>query len=559
MVKVGHMILRELSLFSSTVLTGGILTLFLFPTSALTGYNSILDFNTRFNANDTYAGSYYFLWTNLTYLPLFFFTLLGVTLLSWLVVRTNAAFLPLALLFVVYAVETLDYLSINACLQTHVYGLNGSNSLLTNPLNRYHPLVFYSSLTSAALCLVIIIISSGVNLFFFNISASVRIFESVSWFSCILNLVALWMGSWWALQEGTWGGWWNWDSSETFGLLISAATILALHIVLLNRSISLLITKVLFMWLLILISYFFIQLNFELVSHNFGSKFFFFFNNNLFYLEITAMLVSSLVGIVFTLLLNKTRSSLIRVNIPQLPSLTIPLVRLVPALVVLVWVMLSYRPLLNYFFWNFLGIHAINIDLSIQPTNLIAAISLLVMLTKVVPSNLFMVVLYLITATNWMWSIVLLATIYSIGGLLHLFLLMFSIINLASNNLISVLCSTDSLINYSVIGSSIVLESSVSYLLDAISLEVTCSRTSSNGLSASSWGLYTGSNSQAVSHSSFCVDQQLFQVAYSLSCLYLNTSLELLLPLTGSLNLSFLAFIWLLKLLAYHTYIRGSF
>lgn len=61
MVKVGHMILRELSLFGSTVLAGGILTLLLFPTAALTGYNSILDFNTRFNANDTYAGSYYFL------------------------------------------------------------------------------------------------------------------------------------------------------------------------------------------------------------------------------------------------------------------------------------------------------------------------------------------------------------------------------------------------------------------------------------------------------------------------------------------------------------------
>jgi len=259
MVKVGHMILRELSLFGSTVLAGGILTLLLFPTAALTGYNSILDFNTRFNANDTYAGSYYFLWTNITYLPLFFFMLLGVTLLSWLVVRTNATFLPLALLFVVYAVETLDYLSINACLQTHVYGLNGSNSLLTNPLNRYHPSVFYSSLTSAALCLVIIMISSEVNLFFFNVSASVRVFESISWFSCILNLVALWMGSWWALQEGTWGGWWNWDSSETFGLLISATTILALHTVLLNRSIGLLITKVLFMWLLILISYFFFK------------------------------------------------------------------------------------------------------------------------------------------------------------------------------------------------------------------------------------------------------------------------------------------------------------
>ena len=524
-----------------------------FPARALTGYNSIVDFNTRFSANDTYIGSYYFFWTNLTYLPLFFFSLLGVTLLTKLIVRTNALYVPLFLLFVVYAVETLDYLSLNAYLQTHVYGLNGLNALLTNPLNRYHPLVFYSSLNFSALCLVILITARGVNSPFFNVSSSIRFFESISWLSCIVNLIALWMGSWWALQEGTWGGWWNWDSSETFGLLVSITTILALHTVPTNRSVRMLIIKASFMWLLILISYFFIQLNFELVSHNFGSKFFFFFNNNLFYLEATALLVSWLLISTCILLLDKTRNSLIQIKTLPMSTLTAPLIRLIPALVVLTWVMLSYRPLLNYFFWNFLSIHAVSIDLSIQPTNLLAALSLLFVLTRMSPVDLFLVGLYLTTTTNWMWSIVLSTASYTTRGSLHIFLLLFSIVNLTLNNLISVLGSTSSLLSYSVAGNSIALESSASYLLDTTSLEVACLKASSNGSNTSSWGLYTGSNSQTVSHSAFCVNQELFQVVYTLGHLYLHTSLELLLPLTGSLNLFFLICIILLKLLVYHT------
>ena len=28
------------------------------------------------------------------------------------------------------------------------------------------------------------------------------------------------MGGLWAYQEGSWGGWWDWDISEVFGLFI---------------------------------------------------------------------------------------------------------------------------------------------------------------------------------------------------------------------------------------------------------------------------------------------------------------------------------------------------
>jgi cytochrome c biogenesis factor len=91
------------------------------------------------------------------------------------------------------------------------------------------------------------------------------------------------LGSWWALQEGTWGGWWNWDSSETFGLFFFLLPFFFYH----NKSYLNFHQKNLNIFkkstTLLLFSYFFIQLNFDLVSHNFGIKFFQFFSNNLFF------------------------------------------------------------------------------------------------------------------------------------------------------------------------------------------------------------------------------------------------------------------------------------
>ena len=58
--------------------------------------------------------------------------------------------------------------------------------------------------------------------------------------------------------------------------------------------------------LIVVFSYFFVQLNFELASHNFGSKFFFFFNSNLFFAEI---LVFALFGLACAYRLTQTTLS----------------------------------------------------------------------------------------------------------------------------------------------------------------------------------------------------------------------------------------------------------
>ena len=86
-------------------------------------------------------------------------------------------------------------------------------------------------------------------------------------------------------------------------------------------------------------TYFFIQLNFELVSHNFGSKFFFFFNNNLFSMEVIFL---TILGMLWLLRLNSltwTRLGFYRqfmkytINSNTKPSLFIFL----PCLIILMW------------------------------------------------------------------------------------------------------------------------------------------------------------------------------------------------------------------------------
>ena len=70
------------------------------------------------------------------------------------------------------------------------------------------------------------------------------------------------------------------------GLEISFVALVVNHTYLSYRHFDNILFKFMILILVLFATYFFIQLNFELVSHNFGSKFFFFFNNNLFSIEV---------------------------------------------------------------------------------------------------------------------------------------------------------------------------------------------------------------------------------------------------------------------------------
>lgn len=513
-----------------------------FPFHVHTGYSYILDINTRLMSSDAYVGSYYFLWTNLTYLPLFFFTLLALTLLPLPSIGNNQIYLILAILFTFYAVETVDYLVSNSTLSSNSYGLRDTNNLLTNMLNRYHPFIFYSSLAIAFSCFFLSISAVLNNAPLFIRSPLISFVEPISWISCIINFTSLWMGSWWALQEGTWGGWWNWDSSETFGLLIAVVTISLLHTKLTQHSILTVTNKLKFLWLLILISYFFIQLNFELVSHNFGSKFFFFFNNNLFHLESVLIIAIATIAILINLISNNYRSRILRTVIVPFMVTEVPLVRIVPTIVVVTWILISYCPLINYFFWNFLSIQVMNSEPSIQPVNFVAAIALLSLTINSSTVTTFMIVVCLYYLTNWLWIVPILTVTGSIYSSLHSVILLISILNLTLHDLTPL---------SSVFSCLLALESSVTCSLDSTTFEILRKDTTPEGSNASDWGLYADSNSGVINYTSFNTRQNSFKAVYDLGSLYLTTCFEITLPLVGSLNSAFVACLFLLKVLTF--------
>lgn len=99
--------------------------------------------------------------------------------------------------------------------------------------------------------------------------------KEFTYFTNKLNQViifTLFLGSWWALQEGSWGGWWNWDPSEVFGMLVMLFYLNSLHRKSCTENHIYSLYYINLLWKFILLTYVFIQFNFDLVSHNFGTR-----------------------------------------------------------------------------------------------------------------------------------------------------------------------------------------------------------------------------------------------------------------------------------------------
>lgn len=138
------------------------------------------------------------------------------------------------------------------------------NNFLSNQLNKIHPPLFYA------------LMGWLLGISFFSIERRNRFSPSPIPTLLLLNLLLLLLGSWWAFQEGTWGGWWNWDSSEVLGLIILILLISNLHglfldISKLNSHILLLLRKTLS--IVSMIAFLLLQLTLVQSSHSFGIQF----------------------------------------------------------------------------------------------------------------------------------------------------------------------------------------------------------------------------------------------------------------------------------------------
>ena len=92
-----------------------------------------------------------------------------------------------------------------------------TNSFLSNYLNKIHPPLFFIVFSFTLFCK-------------FTPPSTIQRFYPIKLLNTIMLAAFLTMlGGWWAFQEGTWGGWWNWDSSEVLALVLGLISVFFLH------------------------------------------------------------------------------------------------------------------------------------------------------------------------------------------------------------------------------------------------------------------------------------------------------------------------------------------
>jgi hypothetical protein len=243
----------------------------------VSGVCIVVDWLPKLDINESYLHLYPLLWTNFWLLPPFYFFLAfffpaSPWLTFWMV-----------FFYWTYVTELIDFSVFN---YTYcIAELNQFNNLLTNNLNKYHPFLFF---LSTHLCFMLIYVNSTRTLNlkrFYGISILLQVRKLNSRLTPLI-ITALVLGGVWAFHEASWGGFWNWDSSETFGLLFLLFSLYVLHIRLKLQLTTQISTSFLGFGSLLVTMYCFLQLNFDLLSHNFGIKFLHLFSNSFFYKEV---------------------------------------------------------------------------------------------------------------------------------------------------------------------------------------------------------------------------------------------------------------------------------
>ena len=248
-------------------------------------YSNLVDQHSRFINHDSVLNSLYYYWTNFWFLlPTVLFIIWSVTLIKTPLFKFHTHVIWVVLLG--YSFSISQYYMFNSCGLVSALHNETVNTLLTNSINKYHPFIFYTTILGLTYSYQVGV-RSRTNYLIHNTYG----YNPNNFLVLLISTLAL--GGWWALQEGSWGGWWNWDPSEVFGLVLLGAYLLGVH----NRSVNWLswsvsntIKSCVYVFVLL---YLFIQLNFDLVSHNFGTRTHQFVNSYYSYLVgLGALLVS---------------------------------------------------------------------------------------------------------------------------------------------------------------------------------------------------------------------------------------------------------------------------
>lgn len=377
-----------------------IVIFFLFVLQKGLGYVNNIDCLSRLNLNSMYLANLYFLWTNLDYIYLYFIPIIliasKISMNLGQPLKASKVNIS-ALIFMAFSLFNLQNLSVYVTSYTQV---ESTNLLLFNSLNKYHPFLLYYSVFA-----LIVVTNSLGNASTLGKNANYNIFNT-HWvlIKSAFTLFTIYLGSWWAYQEGSWGGWWAWDPSESLGLIIMLISVASAHYNYLYARHKFFYSFLSVACSLILLSYFFLQLNFGVTSHNFGLK-----DESSFIPKILYLLGASIALSRFIRHINKVA----KVKVKN--DLTTSKLRYFIWLAISI-IALSALPLTTDLLWKILSINFININVNYT---LLSAASLCAILQW---SNL---------------SKVLLTTTYAILFLSYAPMFLFIIVLLAGNSAVS--------------------------------------------------------------------------------------------------------------------------
>jgi hypothetical protein len=366
------------------------------------------------------------------------------------------------ILIIVVIWWVIEYYVLNSYLFLFKNTPNFFNNLLYNPLNKYHPILFFSSY-------IFLYNTVSYANFFSNhrtlnsldrIGRYMYIYTSfknnVYW---IVILFSLYLGSWWAIQEGSWGGWWNWDASEVFGLLILTILLIILHN---NTNYTPYITQLytlLLSSLYILFIYLILQLSYTLVSHNFGLSILSYGYVSMTFLTLLYVTIICIIVLIFiySSSLKCVLNSLLKFTISMSTKLRYEFFTLTSRYFILTYLIyttlyiyiLSFNPILNNIFWTSLSIEIFNSLFT--PLN-VKVIILIIILTLLIQYSWLLLLLTVVYASTYPFVyttvILILNRSYSLVKITHITIVILLLLPLSVPNTV---CISWELLNESVI------------------------------------------------------------------------------------------------------------
>lgn len=216
--------------------------------------------------DEFYFSNFYYIWNNFS-IMFVMFTFVFFVIFSFKNITSQNNVVLLFLVFVcLFYFQLIDYFFLNSCLFNYDIQLKSYNVLLNNSINKVHPILLYSSVFFMAYNMFL-------NNFYIKYIHYNSIFIKFSYqllLSIVFLVFTLFLGSWWAFQEGSWGGWWDWDISEVFGLFILINALKLFHDKSIFNNHWNYVFSLSICFRILTIFYLFMQLNFSLISHNFN-------------------------------------------------------------------------------------------------------------------------------------------------------------------------------------------------------------------------------------------------------------------------------------------------